>query len=97
MPLQPNPGEQPPSASAEELLAILAHELRRPLTALLGALATVQQRGAALPAAQQRELLAIARRQGAHLQQLLDELLAAHQPEATTSQWPLVDLAGLVQ
>jgi hypothetical protein len=97
MPRQPNPGEQPPDAAAEELLAMVAHELRRPLTALLGALAIVQQRGAALPPAQQRELLAIARRQGAHLQQLLDQLLAAYQPEAAMGQWPLVDLAGLVQ
>jgi hypothetical protein len=63
MPIPPSPGEPPPGEPAEELLAMVAHELRRPLTALLGALATVQRRDAALPAAQRRELLAIARRQ----------------------------------
>jgi signal transduction histidine kinase len=98
MPIPLSPGEPPPGEPAEELLAMVAHELRRPLTALLGALATVQQRGAALPAAQRRELLAIARRQGAQLQQLLDQLVAAqHHPEAAMSQWSLVDLAGLAQ
>jgi signal transduction histidine kinase len=39
---------------------MIAHELRRPLTALLGALATVQQRGPALATAQQQELVGIA-------------------------------------
>ena len=53
------PGRTPPPRQdqVEELLATVAHELRRPLTALLGALATVQQRGPALSAAQQQELL----------------------------------------
>jgi signal transduction histidine kinase len=43
MPHQPLPRPPTGGEPAEELLAILAHELRRPLTALLGALATLQQ------------------------------------------------------
>jgi signal transduction histidine kinase len=70
-------GKQMPGDPAEELLAMIAHELRRPLTALLGALATVQQRGPALATAQQQELLGIARRQGSQLQRLLEQLLVA--------------------
>jgi two-component system OmpR family sensor kinase len=71
MPRTPTGGEP-----AEELLAILAHELRRPLTALLGAVATLQQRHHALSVRQQQELLGIAHRQGEQLGQLLDQLLA---------------------
>jgi len=63
MPHQPIPPTQPPGDHADELLAMVAHELRRPLTALLGALATLQQRDQALSVAQQHELLGMARRQ----------------------------------
>jgi K+-sensing histidine kinase KdpD len=52
-------------------------KLRRPLAALLGALATLQQRGQGLSALQQQELLAMARRQGEQLQRLLGQLLTA--------------------
>ena len=77
MPHQPLPGEQPPGEHAEELLAMVAHELRRPLTALLGALMTLQHRAQALSGAQQQELFGMAHRQGEQLQRLLDQLLAA--------------------
>jgi signal transduction histidine kinase len=77
MPHKPIPPAPPPGDHTDELLAILAHELRRPLTALLGALATLQQRDQALSVAQQQELLGMARRQGEQLQRLLDRLLAA--------------------
>jgi len=82
----------------EELLATVAHELRRPLTALLGALATVQQRGPALSAAQQHELLTIARRQGTQLQRLLEQLLvtaALDHPQIGVARPSLVDAAAL--
>jgi two-component system OmpR family sensor kinase len=75
MPHQPIP--PPPGDHTDELLAMVAHELRRPLTALLGALATLQHRDQALSARQQQELLGMARRQGEQLQRLLDQLLAA--------------------
>ena len=99
MPNQP-PGDQPPAADrTEELLAMVAHELRRPLTALLGALITVQQRGPSLPATQQHELLGIALRQGLQLQRLLDQLLAAAlgRPQAGIARWSLVDAAALAR
>ena len=51
---QPIPGDQPPGDQAEELLAMVAHELRRPLTAMLGALATLQQRIQALSVSSSR-------------------------------------------
>jgi K+-sensing histidine kinase KdpD len=77
MPHKPTGGEQPPGERADELLAVVAHELRRPLTALLGALATLQQRGQALSIPQQDELVGMARRQGEQLQRLLDQVLVA--------------------
>jgi signal transduction histidine kinase len=93
------PGRTPPPRQdqVEELLATVAHELRRPLTALLGALATVQQRGPALSAAQQQELLAMARRQGTQLLRLLEQLLVAGVPDAQAAvarAW-LIDAATL--
>jgi hypothetical protein len=93
-------GNRPPGDRAEELLAMIAHELRRPLTALLGALATVQQRGPALATVQQQELLGIAHRQGTQLQRLLDQLLAAaglDHPQASMHHRSLQDLAALAQ
>jgi signal transduction histidine kinase len=77
MPHKPIPPAQPPGDHAEELLAMLAHELRRPLTALLGAVATLQQRGQALSALQQQELLGMAHRQGEQLGRLLEQVLEA--------------------
>jgi K+-sensing histidine kinase KdpD len=82
----------------EELLATVAHELRRPLTAILGAVATLQQRGAALSVAQQQDLLRVARRQGTQLQEVLDQLLvsaALDHPQTRTVQASLVDAAAL--
>ena len=100
MPDHPNPLEQPPGESAEQLLAILAHELRRPLTALLGALATLQQRRLALSPLQRQELLGMAHRQGEQLQRLLDQLLAAaslDQGHGRRARRSLVDAAALAQ
>jgi two-component system OmpR family sensor kinase len=71
------PRPRPPDERAEELLGMVAHELRRPLTALLGAVATLQQRGQTLSVLQQQELLGMAGRQGQQLQRLLDQLLTA--------------------
>jgi signal transduction histidine kinase len=56
---------------------MVAHELRRPLTAMLGALATVQHRQQAFSTLQQQELLGMARRQGEQLGRLLDQVLDA--------------------
>lgn len=93
---QPPAASQPSGDHVEELLAMVAHELRRPLTAVLGALTTIHQRGPALPVSQHHELLAMARRQGAQLQQLLDQLLVfGRLDQAGTDSWSLVDVAGL--
>ena len=99
MPHKPTGGEQPPGERPDDLLAIVAHELRRPLTALLGALATLQRRGLALSTPQQDELLAIASSQGEKLRRLLDQILAAaglERPHVVTVQPSLVDAAALV-
>jgi len=100
MPHQPIPPMQPPGDHADELLAMVAHELRRPLTALLGALATLQQRDQALSVAQQHELLGMARRQGEQLQRLLGQLLAAaggQRRQARLARRSLVDAAALAE
>ena len=100
MPHQPIPPTQPPSEPTEELLAILAHELRRPLTAILGALATLQRRQQALSALQQQELVGIARRQGEQLGRLLDQLLAAaliDRGRAGVARRSLVDVAAVAE
>jgi two-component system OmpR family sensor kinase len=98
MPHKRIPPTQPPGDHADELLAIVAHELRRPLTALLGALATLQQRDQALSVLQQQELLAMAHRQGEQLQRLLGQLLAAasvDRGQARLVRRSLVDAAAL--
>jgi signal transduction histidine kinase len=97
MPDQP-PRKQPADEQANEVLAVVAHELRRPLTALLGAIATLQQRGPTLSVLQQRELLGMAGRQGEQLQRLLDQLLAAAGLDrglARLGRRSLVDAAAL--
>jgi signal transduction histidine kinase len=100
MPHQPMPRTPPGGEPAEELLAILAHELRRPLTALLGALATLQQHRHALSARQQQELLGIAHRQVEQLERLLDQLLAAadlDRGQGRLVRRSLVDAAALAE
>jgi signal transduction histidine kinase len=100
MPRSPNPPPQPPDEHAEDLLAMVAHELRRPLTALLGALATLARRRQALSALQQQELLAIAHRQGEQLLRLLDQLLVATGQDrgpVRPGRRSLLDAAALVE
>jgi hypothetical protein len=100
MPHQPIPPKQPPGEPTEELLAILAHELRRPLTAMLGALATLQHRQQALPVLQQQELVGIARRQGEQLGRLLDQVLAAtgmDRGRTVVARRSLVDVAAVAE
>jgi signal transduction histidine kinase len=64
-------------AGAEALLATVSHELRAPLTVILGSLDTLATRDGALPPEQRRELVAIAARQGDRLKRLVDQLLEA--------------------
>jgi signal transduction histidine kinase len=99
MPEQPNPHTQPAGEPAE-VLAMVAHDLRRPLTALLGAIATLQQRGQTLSVLQQQELLGMAGRQGQQLQRLLEQLLTAAALDrgyARLARRSLVDAAKLAE
>jgi len=98
----PGAPSTPPQASHDqlnELLATIAHELRRPLAALLGILATLQHRGDALPPGDRDELFAVARRQGDQLTSLLDQLrLAAHPHHpAGPPGLPLIDAAEVAR
>jgi two-component system, OmpR family, sensor kinase len=97
MPHKPIPPNQPDD-QANELLGVVAHELRRPLTALLGALATLQHRREVLSSAQQQELAGIAHRQAEQLHRLLDQLLrltSLDQPHLGLARRSLVDVAAL--
>ena len=64
-------------AAAEAMLATVSHELRVPLTVVLGSLDTLTTRDAALAPEQRRELVAMAARQGERLKRLVEQLLEA--------------------
>jgi signal transduction histidine kinase len=68
----------------ENLLASVSHELRTPLAGILGAVATLDQRGHLLSPEMSREFVAMAARQGKRLKELIEELLLA----ATLEQIP---------
>jgi signal transduction histidine kinase len=68
----------------ENLLATVSHELRTPLAGVLGAIATLEQRGNVLSPEVRHELVGIAARQGKRLKGLIEELLLA----ATLEQIP---------
>jgi signal transduction histidine kinase len=100
MPHKPLPPPRPPGDQADELLAMVAHELRRPLSALLAAVSTLQHRDQALSVLQQQELLSMARQQGEQLQRLLGQLLAAagvDRGHARLARRSLVDAAALAE
>src|SRR4029453_2356101 len=85
MPPQPLPGEHPPAEHAEELLAMVAHELRQPLTALLGALMTLQHHTQALSRPQQQELLGMDHRKASSCRGFL---ISSWPPPAWTTCTP---------
>jgi signal transduction histidine kinase len=64
-------------AAAEAMLATVSHELRAPLTVVLGSLDTLARRDGALGADDRRELVAMAARQGKRLKRLVEQLLLA--------------------
>jgi signal transduction histidine kinase len=68
----------------ENLLAAVSHELRTPLAGVLGAIATLDQRGHLLTPQLQSEFIAMAARQGKRLRELIEDLLLA----ATLEQIP---------
>ena len=68
----------------ENLLAAVSHELRTPLAGVLGAIATLEQRGHLLSPDLRGEFVAMASRQGKRLKELIEDLLLA----ATLDQIP---------
>ena len=66
-----------------DLLATVSHELKTPLTVILGTLGTLSTRGAALDPAERREFVDMAVRQGTRLKDLIEQLLLAARFEQT--------------
>jgi len=73
------------------LLATVSHELRTPLAGVLGAIATLEQRGHLLTPELRSEFVAMAARQGKRLRELIEDLLLA----ATLEQIPSERLPSL--
>ena len=83
-----------------DLLATVSHELKTPLTVILGTLGTLSRRGAALEPAERREFVDMAIRQGTRLKELIEQLLLAARFEQTRrepAEHPLVDAAALAR
>jgi signal transduction histidine kinase len=81
-----------------DLLATVSHELKTPLTVILGTLGTLRRRGAVLEAAERREFVDMAVRQGTRLKELIEQLLQAARFEQTggePAELPLVDATAL--
>jgi signal transduction histidine kinase len=60
-----------------DLLATVTHELRSPLTTMLGALQLLQMRGARTDPARRQEFVTMGLRQGERLQRMIEQLLLA--------------------
>jgi signal transduction histidine kinase len=83
-----------------DLLATVSHELKTPLTVILGTLGTLSRRGAALDVAERREFVDMAVRQGTRLKELIEQLLLAarfEQGGREPAERPLVDAAALAR
>jgi signal transduction histidine kinase len=83
-----------------DLLATVSHELKTPLTVILGTLGTLSRRGAALDPAERREFVDMAVRQGTRLNELIEQLLLAarfEQTAAEPAERPLVDGAAVAR
>ena len=84
----------------ENLLAAVSHELRTPLAGMLGAIATLEQRGHLLSPELHREFVSMAGRQGKRLKELIEDLLLAATLEQIPSERllsPPVDAAWLAR
>jgi signal transduction histidine kinase len=83
-----------------DLLATVSHELKTPLTVILGTLGTLSRRGAALEVAERREFVDMAVRQGTRLKELIEQLLLAarfEQTDGEPAERPLVDAAAVAR
>ena len=63
-----------------DLLATVSHELKAPLTVILGTLGTLSRRGTVLEPAERREFVDMAVRRGTRLKELIEQLLLAADP-----------------
>jgi signal transduction histidine kinase len=84
----------------ENLLAAVSHELRTPLAGVLGAIATLDQRGHLLTPELRGQLVSMAARQGGRLKELIEDLLVAATLEQVPSERvpvPAVDVAALAR
>ena len=83
-----------------DLLATVSHELKTPLTVILGTLGTLSSRGGALAPAERREFVDMAVRQGTRLKELIEQLLLAARFEQTAgepAERPLVDATAVAR
>jgi hypothetical protein len=83
-----------------DLLATVSHELKTPLTVILGTLGTLSRRGTALEPTERREFVDMAVRQGTRLKELIEQLLLAARFEQIShepAERPLVDAAALAR
>jgi signal transduction histidine kinase len=83
-----------------DLLATVSHELKTPLTVILGTLGTLSRRGAALDPSERREFVDMAVRQGTRLKELIEQLLLAARFEQTShepAERPLVDATAIAR
>jgi two-component system sensor histidine kinase MtrB len=78
----PQPERLASVAGPEEFLAIAAHELRGPITAVVGAAETLDEGWQELPEGDRRQLVAVLVRQSRRLSRLVDELLELSRLEA---------------
>jgi signal transduction histidine kinase len=83
-----------------DLLATVSHELRTPLTGILGSLVTLSARDGVLTPEQRIELVAMARREGERLKELIEQLLLASSLQDVPSEpaiHPLIDAAEVIR
>jgi len=83
-----------------DLLATVSHELRTPLTGILGSLVTLSARDGVLTPEQRLELVAMARREGERLKELIEQLLLASRFQDVPSEpaiHPLIDAAEVIR
>ena len=82
-----------------EFLGMVSHELRAPLTSIIGSAATALRSSPTMPRAETRQLLRIIEEQAAHMHGLISDLLDAGRIEAgTLSVFPEpAEVAGLVE
>ena len=81
----------------QDLLAVVSHELKTPLTVILGTLCTLATREAALAPAEREEFVGMAVRHGTRLKELIEQLLEAarlEQPGQEPAARSLTDAAA---